>query len=105
MKFLVTWKVQEDKRMDTLQIFSQMTADDDHAEMGPDLHMIGRWHNLANFTGAAVVESNNAAAVSAWALNWAAVCNIDIVPVLDDEETRAVGREAMAAHAAAPAAG
>ena len=101
MKFLLTWKIHEDKRMDALQVFSQMTAEDDRAEMGPEIQMVGRWHNLANFTGAAVVESNNAAAVSAWALNWAPICNIDIVPVLDDEETRAVGQGALAAHAAA----
>jgi hypothetical protein len=100
MKFLCTWKIHEDKRMDALGVFSQMTADDDKAEMGEDLTMIGRWHNLANFTGAAIIESDNAAAVGAWALNWAPICNIDIVPVLDDAETRAVGKKALAAHTA-----
>lgn len=100
MKFLCTWKIHEDKRMDALQVFSQMTADDDRAELGDQVNMIGRWHNLANFTGAAIIESDNAAAVGAWALNWAPICNIDIVPVLDDAETRAVGMKALVTHAA-----
>jgi hypothetical protein len=93
MKFMVTWSIPDgDARHDTLKIFSDMSAEDDQAMMGDSLSMIGRWHDLVSMTGAAVFESDNAAAVSNYILNWNHVCDCDVTPVLDDEETRALGR-------------
>jgi hypothetical protein len=43
-------------------------------------------------TGVAIFESDNAAAVGNYILNWNNVCDCDVAPVLDDEETRALGR-------------
>lgn len=93
MKFLVNWRVHEDKRHETLKGFSQMSAADDAADMGKGVRLIGRWHDLVGFTGAAVVESDDPQAVAAWLLNWNAVLDAELVMVLDDEETRAVGRK------------
>ena len=93
MKFLVTWSVPNlDHRHETLRGFSESAPEDDQALMGDSLSMIGRWHYLVGGTGAAVVESDDAAAVASYFLNWNHVCDLDVTPVLDDEETRAVGR-------------
>ena len=93
MKFMVTWSIPEgDARHVTLKTFSDMTAEDDQALMGDSLTMIGRWHELVSMTGVAVFEADSAAAVSNYILNWNHVCDCDVTPVLDDEETRALGR-------------
>jgi hypothetical protein len=92
MKFLVTWRVHEDKRHEVFKAFSEMTPADDRAQLGDSVRLIGRWHDVVGFTGVAICESDDAAAVSNWLLSWNAVLDADLTPVLDDEETRALGR-------------
>ena len=92
MKFLVTWRVHEDKRHDALNGFSQMTEEDDRADLGDGVRLIGRWHDVVGFTGVAIAESDSLHAISNWLLNWNAILDVDVTPVLDDEETRALGR-------------
>lgn len=92
MKFLVTWRVHEDKREETLRVFSAMSPEDDKSELG-DVKLIGRWHDLATFTGVAIAEADSAQAIGNWLLNWNSVLDCEVVPVLDDAETRAVGRQ------------
>ena len=64
MKFLVTWRVHEDKRHEALRAFSEMTPDDDAADTGSGVKLIGRWHDLVGFTGVAVAESDDPQATS-----------------------------------------
>jgi hypothetical protein len=92
MKFMATWQVHEDKRHETLKAFSQMTPADDKADMGNKVKLIGRWHDVAGFTGVAIFETDDPEAIPAWLLNWNHSIDIEVTPVLDDEETRAVGK-------------
>ena len=92
MKFLVRWEVHQEKRIDTITGFSQMSAADDLADLGDDVKLIGRWHDVASFTGVAIVESDNASAIGSWALNWSGMCDLSVTPVLDDKETRAMAK-------------
>ena len=39
-----------------------------------------------------ICESDSAEAVANWALNWNNILDVDVVPVLDDNETRALGK-------------
>jgi hypothetical protein len=96
MKFMVTWRVHPDKRQAAFNAFSQMTVEDDKKDMGEKVKLIGRWHNLANFTGVAICECDDALAVASWALNWNNVLDLETAVVLDDEEARAVGRNKIA---------
>ena len=91
MKFLVTWRVHDEQRHEVLKAFSEMSAEDEKADLG-DVKLIGRWHDVVSFTGAAICESDDASAVGNWLLNWNHVLDAEVTPVLDDEETRAVGR-------------
>ena len=93
---MVTWRVHPDKRQAVFNAFSQMTADDDKKDMGDKIKLIGRWHDLSQFTGVAICESDDAQAVASWALNWNNVLDVKTVVVLDDEEARAVGRNKIA---------
>lgn len=92
MKFLITWRIHEDKRHEAMNAFTAMSAEDDAADAGPNLRVIGRWHDLVSFEGAAVCETDDPGAVSSWILNWNQIIDCDVTPVLDDEEARAVGR-------------
>ena len=96
MKFLISWRVHDDKRHEALKIFSAMTAEDDRTDMGDSLKLIGRWHDLVGFTGVAICETDDPAAVHRWILNWNEVIDCEAIPVLDDEECRAVGRDKVA---------
>lgn len=93
MKFMVTWRVHPEKRHETLKGFSRMTTADDAADRGPKIKLIGRWHDLQRFTGVAICETDDAQAVAAWAMNWNGVLDLEVVPVLDDDEARAVAKK------------
>jgi len=92
MKFMLTWSLHREKRQDALRGFSAMTAADDAKDMGDNIKLIGRWHDLAAGAGVAIFESNDAVAMANWALNWNPMLDVTVVPVLDDEETRALGK-------------
>ena len=93
MKFMLTWRIHPDKRHDALKGFSQMDSSADKADMGSNIKLIGRGHDVGKSTGVAIFEANDAVAIANWALNWNTVLDItDLVPVLDDEEARALGR-------------
>ena len=90
MKFMITWRLHADKRVDAMTAFAKMTPADDEADTGPGVSLIGRWHNPGEGTGVAVCESDSATAVHRWALNWAPVLDLTVEAVLDDAEARAV---------------
>ncbi len=92
MKFLVTWRVHEEKRHDVLKMFSEMTKEDDENQLG-GVEMIGRWHDIIGFTGAAIMETDDQAALGKFLLKWnGAIDFLETTPVFDDEETREIGR-------------
>ena len=62
------------------------------ADRGSRIKQIGRWHDLAGGRGVVICESDSAEAVPNWALNWNSILEVDVVPVLDDNETRALGK-------------
>ncbi|HLY71923.1 MAG TPA: DUF3303 family protein [Puia sp.] len=93
MKFMITWEVQSDKRHEVLKAFSHMTGEDDKKDAGEKITLIGRWHNAASGTGVAVCETDDAKALFAWSLNWNAVLNLKVEPVIDDEEAREIGKK------------
>jgi hypothetical protein len=96
MKFLVTWRVHDAARHDALKKFSKMSKGDDKKDMGDKVKLIGRWHDVTSFTGVAIAESNDAAAIHGWLLNWNSILDAEVTPVLDDEETRALGKQKLA---------
>lgn len=91
MKFMVTWKVHKDKRHEALGAFSAMSDEDDSRDLG-DVRLIGRWHDVIGFTGVAIAETDDPGALSDWLLNWNGIIDVQSVPVLDDNETRNLGR-------------
>lgn len=70
-----------------------MTPEQDHADQGSNIKLIGRRHDLARGRGVAICESDSAEAMANWALNWNSILDVDVAMVLDDNETRAHGKK------------
>ncbi len=96
MKFLITWQMHEGKLHDTLSVFSTMSAEQEQSLMGDQIRLVGRWHDLVRGTGVAILESDNATALSAYALNWNQHMDMDIAVVVDDDEARSIGQNRQA---------
>ena len=92
MKFMITWRIHEAQRHDAFKGFCEMTEEEDQADHGDSIRVIGRWHDLAGFTGVAICESDDAAAVANWCLNWNAVLDVDVKMVLSEHWPLSTGR-------------
>ena len=93
MKFLVTYSIHPEKRHQALQAFSRMTPADDLADVGKNISLIGRWHIVGGGSGLAIVETTDAQALASWAINWNHIMDLEMKPVIDDEEARAIGKQ------------
>ena len=92
MKFMLTWRVHPDKRADVFKAFVQMTPEEDQADSGPKIKVLGRWHDVQKFTGVAIAETDDPQALASWALNWNSAIDLEVSPVLDDDEATGVVR-------------
>lgn len=88
MRFLISWSIPNKNRVQCLNIFGNMTPDDDVKDSGPDIKVIGRWHLLAGSGGVCVIETENANALNSWVLNWTPLCEISVEPVVEDASAR-----------------
>lgn len=91
MKFMVTWQIHQGKIEEAYALFSQMTPEQDAADRG-QVKQIGRWHDVVRGRGVTICESDSTEAVANWCLNWSGLLNLDLAVVLDDNETRALGK-------------
>ena len=91
MKIMLTWELHPGRLQEALEIFTHMEPQEEDTLMG-SLKLIGRWHDPVRGRGAAIYEAENAEDVAAYALQWNDKMDLDLSVVLDDEETRALGR-------------
>src|SRR5947208_7060857 len=93
MQCMVRWRVHDGKRHEALQHFSPMTGDDDPAERGDRITLMGRWHDRQRFPGVAIIETDDAPTMASWILYWNSIRDAAVTPVVDDEEARAIGKK------------
>jgi hypothetical protein len=91
MKIMLTWQLHQGRLMEALELFTNMKPDEEDVLMG-SVQLIGRWHDPVRGRGAAIYEADSAEDVAAYALQWNDKMDLDISVVLDDKETRALGR-------------
>jgi hypothetical protein len=94
MKFKVAWAIDQDKWLPVLEIWSSMTPEQ-RADAGEGATIIGRWHDLAARTGVAIIEAENAAALARYLTMWNPYMELDVAPVVDDEESAALAQEVL----------
>jgi hypothetical protein len=95
MKFRITWSISEDKWLPVLKKWVSMSPQE-RANTGDGVKMIGRWFDMAGRTGVLIVESNDLAAVHRYIGKWNPYMNIDLTPVVDDEESADISRQIIA---------
>ena len=88
MLFYCTWYIAPESRVNVYNIFGKMGPEDDKKDAGPDIELIGRWSELNGSTGHCIFKANDANAIYTWTLNWAPVCDLKLMPVVDDETAR-----------------
>src|SRR5271156_4054635 len=96
MKFMISWSIQEDKWLPVLKKWVSMSPQERANDAGDHVKMIGRWHDMASRTGVVIAESNHLAAVQRWVGKWNPYMDIDLTPVVDDEESAAIARQIIA---------
>ena len=97
MKFKVEWRMGCEGYLDILNVFSSMTPEQ-RADVGDSVKMIGRWHETASKTGVAIMETTDLAALNRYLGQWNPFMDLDVSPVLDDEETAALAKNVLADH-------
>ena len=99
MKFRVNWRIEQDKWLPVLKRWVSLTAEQ-RADVGPGVKLIGRWHDAGARTGVAILEATDAIALSRYLARWNPFMDIDVAPVLDDEESARVARLTLEDHGA-----
>jgi hypothetical protein len=97
MKFMTCWAIDQEKWLPILAKWGSMTPEQ-RANDGPGVTLIGRWHDMAGRRGVAIYEATDLAALSISIANWNPYMDIDIAPVLDDEESAAAARTITSAN-------
>jgi hypothetical protein len=92
MLFMIEWEVNHDQKMETFGAFAAMSeADDAAAEQAHGFTQIGRWHDIANGRGVAIVEAASSEAIHGFLMMWTgSLSTLNVTPVLDDAGARAV---------------
>lgn len=67
---------------------------------GDRVTMIGRWHDTNSRSGVAIMETTDLAALNRYLGQWNPYMDLDVSPVLDDEETAALAKDVLADHKA-----
>ena len=99
MKFKVEWSMGCEGYLDILNIFSSMTPEQ-RADVGDGVTMIGRWHDTNARSDVAIMETTDLAALNRYLGQWNPYMDLDVLPVLDDEETAALAKDVLADHKA-----
>ena len=97
MKFMVSWSINYEQWLPILEKFAGMTPEQ-RADVGDGVTMIGRWHDTNSRSGVAIMETTDLAALNRYLGKWNPFMDLDVSPVLDDEETAALAKDVLADH-------
>ncbi len=97
MKFMVSWSVDQDKWLPILKKWASMTPEE-RADGGEGVKIIGRWHDTASRTGVAICEATDLMALHRYLGQWNPSMDMEVAPVLDDEETAALAQALIDDH-------
>ena len=95
MKFMGTWTISQEKWLPILRQWASLTAEQ-RADAGANVKVLGRWHDFASRRGVIIMESDDIAAVQRYVGRWNPHMDIELTPVLDDEEAAAGAKQTLA---------
>ena len=86
MLFYTKYQVDRDKQSDTQAFFANMSEEERAKEIPDGVNLVGRWHDLPNGWGVAIVEAEAQEALTGWAMSRPSACTFKIIiPVVDDD--------------------
>ena len=88
--FLMKFKLLEHAREDCMTLFGGLTPEDDKADMGQGIKLIGRWSTLGEGAGFCICEADDAQVLGNWLVNWTPMVTITTVPIVDDNQAREI---------------
>ena len=89
MLFMRTYQVDGDKQADTQPYLANMSQEQIDGEYPNEVKQIGRWHDMPNGRGQAVIEADSQEALTSWMMGWSGQATFPIVaPVMDDTNSR-----------------
>ena len=97
MKFMVHWSIDQENWLPVMKKWSSMSAKE-RADTGEGVKLIGRWHDTASRTGVAIMETTDLMSLQRYLGQWNPSMDLDIAPVLDDEESAAIGQALVESH-------
>jgi hypothetical protein len=74
MIFMCQYQIDDDKKTDTQAFFASMTPEQIAGELPTGVKQIGRWHDLPNGCGWAVIESDDQETLTSWMMGWSGLC-------------------------------
>ena len=89
MTFLLEWSIKTENRAACLQRCADSTVED---EVPAGVNLLGRWHDLNNWSGFAIFEAEDDAAILSWTLQWTDLCDVSVRPVVDDQTSKGISR-------------
>jgi hypothetical protein len=93
MKLMIQWEIHPEKRHDVFAAWAETDLAAYQSQQGPTVEVLGRWHDLVNFRGVAICETDDAEAFSRWLLAWNAAVDFKISVVHTDEEAHAIAKQ------------
>lgn len=85
MKFMMTYQISSADIDDAVARFLETGGGP-----GEGLTMLNRWHAAAGRFGFVLLEGDDVAAIYRYATEWGDLCDLDITPVIEDEEAAGV---------------
>lgn len=85
--YFVKYQFRDGKRDDGFQLFANLSKDDDEKDPG-NCTSLGRWHVPSQGCGYAIASSPTILDIYKWAYNWNSLCDVEVFPVTQDDETR-----------------
>jgi hypothetical protein len=92
VKIMILWEIHPDKRHDVLAGFASMDLADYQSQQGPNIRVLGRWHDLSSGRGVGVVETDDPGALSTWLMSWNPAVDFEVAIVHDDAEAHALAK-------------
>ena len=89
-RYYVKYTLNETSRVECMSRFAMMTPEDDLADMGEDVTMVGRWATVGESSGFCIAEAKTTKSLHNWLSNWAPMATMEVFPVVDDNQAREI---------------
>ena len=84
MKYMVTWRIPPNTYTPAFDRFLAQGA-----PLPDELTLVGRWHVPGSMRGWLLVEGDDMTALAAHLAEWAPYLELDVAPVIEDEDAAA----------------